>query len=147
MRGTIIAVGLVVLAMGVATAEPRTEPGVYVTMASPSIDGAERVAHVDTIRRGLTNHSALINRQIDVTINRMSLTYIRNEVEIVVELNFVLSTSGDQIVSFGNQTARLLIPRSQFNVNKLSALRGEVIENALGDLRRKLRTFAARTNV
>jgi hypothetical protein len=140
-----IALGLVVLAMGVATAAPRTGPGVYVTLTTASIDDAERTAHVDTIKRGLANHSALENRHVDVTVNRISVTHIGNEVEIVAELTFVLSTTGDHIVSFGNQIAKVRMPRRQFHANKLPALRHEVIDNALVDLRRKLRAFAART--
>jgi uncharacterized cupredoxin-like copper-binding protein len=142
MRAIVVAVGLVVLAMGVAEATPQR--GVYVTMAA-NVDHAERAAHVDAIKRGLANHSALENRNFDVNVGKLSVTIVGNEVEIVAELSFVLSTAGDRIVSVGSQTAKLRVARRQFHASKLPALRREVIENALVDLRRKLRAHAART--
>jgi hypothetical protein len=145
MRAIIIALGLVVLAIGTATAAPS---GVYVTLAAGThaqLDSSERIAHVELIRRGLANHSALEGRNVDVTITKLLVSFVGNEVEIVAELGFVLSTANDQIVSIGNQTSKLRIARRSYNASKLQQLRRDVIEEALTDLRRKLRAIAART--
>lgn len=138
----------VVASAGSATAEAkRIQPGVFVTLDSTSLDDAERAIHVDTIRTRLGASSLFENKRVDVNVTRLAWVKVDNCIEVHVELAFVMSTTKDEIVSVANQTAKLVMAKGQFSIGKLPALRGEVIDNALGDLMYKLRRVAIARSV
>lgn len=139
--------GLVVLACVVAGGSAQAErraAGVYVSLTCPAVaDQAERDDHVAHVRTRLGNHALLANKQVDVSVTRLAWVVNGNTVEIQAELGFVMSTD-NEIVSIAHQTAKLVMPKGQFSIGKLPALRKEALDNALGDLLVKLRRTAAR---
>lgn len=147
MRGT-MALWMVAAVVAVAGARPASaesarRAGVFVTLAQVTNE-AERASHIDVIRKRLGECSQLANKVIDVNVTRLSYVTVGTTVELQLELGFVLSTPSNEIVSMVNQTAKLVIPASRFKLDKLPALRREVIDSALGDLIVKLRRAAAR---
>ena len=137
--------GIAVLLLVASASLAHAAPGVFVTVSQQTSieDNSERAGHVDAIRRTLG--SAIDNKHLDITVNKLSVTIVGNQVEIVAELGFVLSTLGDQIQSFGTQTAKLTVPVRRYSPIKVPALRREAIDNALEDLLRKLRPRTTRT--
>jgi hypothetical protein len=147
MRGT-MALWMVAAVVAVAGARPASaesarRAGVFVTLAQVTNE-AERASQIDVIRKRLGECSQLANKVIDVNVTRLSYVTVGTTVELQLELGFVLSTPSNEIVSMVNQTAKLVIPASRFKLDKLPALRREVIDSALGDLIVKLRRAAAR---
>lgn len=142
-----IALGLVVLACLVAgpgAARADHTPGVYVSLTCPAVaDQAERLEHVDHVRARLRNHAALADKQVDVNVTRLAWVVNGNAIEVQAELRLVVST-GNEIVSIANQTAKLVMSKGQFRLAKLPALRREALDTAIGDLLVKLRRASAR---
>lgn len=139
----LLVLACVVAGAGTASAEKRV-PGVYVTLACPSVDDTERTTHIDHIKTRLGASSLLENKHVDVNVTRLVWATNGNSVEVHVDLAFVMSTRNNEIVSVANQTAKLTMSKTQFREGKLPTLRREVIDNALGDLLVKLRRATAR---
>ncbi len=145
-----IAMG-VVLACAVASAssaraEPKQQAGVFVTL-TPVADVAERTSHIDCIRARLSASPLLENKHVDVNVTRLTWVTVGSTVEVQLELAFVMSNTNNEIVSLANQTAKLVLSKSQFRLEKLPSLRREVIDSALGDLLFKLRRAAIARSV
>ncbi len=140
MRLTVVAA--LVASTNIAQAESKHAPaGVFVTVL-PVLDHVERTAHVESIRTRLGGSSLLHDKHVDVNVTRLTWVTVDNCVEVQVELAFVMSTTKNEIVSIARQTAKLVMPKGQFSIGKLPALRREVLDNALGDLLFKLRRAA-----
>lgn len=141
--------GLLVLACVVAaggrSARAEARPaGVFVTL-TPVTDHAERTDHADLIRARLGACAQLANRVVDVNVTRLAWVEVGATVELQLELSFVMSTTGNEIVSVANQTAKLVMSKSRFRIDRLPALRHEVIDDALGSLIAKLRRVSIRS--
>lgn len=141
---------VLVLAAAVAVAAPRTASadtarpaGVFVTISQVT-DQAERTGHIDAIRTRLGACSQLANKVIDVNVTRLTYVTVGETVEVQLELGFVMSTPTNEIVSMANQTATLVLSKHKFKLDKLPALRREVIDTAVGSLIVKLRRAVAR---
>lgn len=143
MAGVMVAVVVAVAGVRSVAAEPTRRAGVFVTLSQVP-DEAERISHVEMIRKRLRECSQLANKVIDVNVTRLSYVTVGATVEVQLELGFVLSTANNEIVSVATQTAKLVMSRSRFKLHQLPALRREVIDSALGDLIVKLRRAAAR---
>jgi len=135
--------GILLLAF-VASAAPsqattrKVQPGVFVTLSSPAIDDAERSAHLQAIQGRLANHAAFTNKHADINVAELAVAIHGNDCEVTSQINFVLSTTSDQIVSVGTGTSKITLPKRQA-VYQLPALRREAIDNALVDMLQKLR--------
>lgn len=147
MRTTIavlvVAAVVAVLGARTASAETKRPAGVFVTLSQVT-DETERTSHIDVIRKRLRDCTQLANRVIDVNVTRLSYVTVGNTVELQLELGLVMSTPTNEIVSIANQTAKLVMPKAKFKLDKLPELRREVIDSALGELVLKLRRAAAR---
>lgn len=146
-----IAIGLVVMAClvaggGTARAEAKRSAGVFVTLMQVT-DQAERAAHIDAIKAKLAACPLLANRVVDVNITRLAYVTVGNNVELQLELGFVLSNTNSEIVSVANQTAKLVLPAAKFKVKQLPELRRDVLDTAIGDLIIKLRKASVTRNV
>jgi hypothetical protein len=130
---------LVAVVLGMTSTSSATtrkvQPGVFVTL-SASIDDAERVGHVHAIHGRLAN--AFANKHVDINAN-LAVAIVGNDCEVTTQINFVLSTTSDQIVSVGTGTAKITVSKYAA-VNKLPSLRREAIDSALADMLHKLRT-------
>lgn len=139
----VVAAVVAVAGARTASAEPARRAGVFVTL-SQITDEAERTSQIDVIRKRLGECSQLANRVIDVNVTRLSYVTVGATVEIKLELGLTLSTRNNEIVSVASQTAKLVLSKATFKLDKLPALRREVIDSALRDLVVKLRRAAAR---
>jgi hypothetical protein len=115
----------------------KVQPGVFVTL-NASLDDAEKTWHLDAIHGRLANNAVFDNKHADINVNRLSVAVVGNDCEVTTEINFVLSTTTDQIVSVGTGTAKITLPKTQA-VYKLPTLRREAIDSALVDMLAKLR--------
>jgi hypothetical protein len=126
---------IVVLWVGVAAADPA----VHICMPQTAgIDAAERTAHEDAIRRAMIA-AAPDAKAIDVSVSKLSVVIGKDNVEVSAELKVVVSTTDDQIRSFGSGTARFSVARRQHRPERVPALRRQVLLDALDGLHRRMR--------
>ena len=119
---------------GVAAAAPE----VHVCMPPTGIDADERAAHIDAIKRAMIA-AAPDAKTIDVSVTKLGVVIGETDVEISAELKVIVSTSDDQIRSYGSGTATFSIARRQFRNERAAALRHQVLNDALDGLQRRMR--------
>lgn len=143
--------GLLVLACAVAISAPRAHAenrsaGVFVTLSQVT-DDVERQGHIDAMKTKLGECPLLANRIVDVNVTRLSYAIVGSTVEVQLELGLVMSNGKQEIVSIANQSAKLVLSKHKFKLEKLPALRREVLDTAVGELIVKLRRAQRRNAV
>jgi hypothetical protein len=126
---------IVMLWFGVAEAAPE----VHVCMPATGIDAPERAEHIAAIKRAMIA-AAPDAKTIDVNVSKLSVVISADQVEISAELKVIVSSSDDQIRSYGSGTATYSIARRQFRPARAGVLRRQVIHDALDGLHRRMRT-------
>jgi len=137
---------LVVICFGtVASAAPA--PQIHVSVPTIGIDDAERACHADAIRRVMKDavrDAGIDAKSVDVTVSKLAVVIGEDKVEISAEIKVVISTTDDQLRSFGSGTARFEIARRQFRPARVAALRHQVLNDALDGLYRRMRATPRR---
>jgi hypothetical protein len=130
---------IVMLWFGVAAASPE----VHVCMPPSAIDAVERAAHIDAIKRAMIA-AAPDAKTIDVSVAKLSVVIGEKNVEVIAELKVIVSSSDDQIRSYGSGTATFSVARRQYRPARVGALRRQVLLDALDGLHRRMRAASRR---
>ena len=129
----------------VASAAPA--PQIHVSVPTVGIDDAERACHTDAVRRVMKDavrDAGIDAKSVDVTVAKLAVVIGEDKVEISAEIKVVISTTDDQIKSFGSGTAKFSIARRQFRPARVAALRHQVLNDALDGLYRRIRATPRR---
>ena len=132
-----VIVGILLLCCFGARAEAA--PDVHICMDGVSgIDDAERAGHVAAIRRTMTEAAPDV-KTIDVAVTKLSVVIGDDKVLVSAELKVIVSTRDDQMQSFGAGTATFTIARRQYRPERVTALRRQVLSDALDGVQRRMR--------
>lgn len=139
------ALAIVVCALCAAPAHAGEAPRIFVTITKP-VAPAERAQHVEATRRVL--HEAFAANGIDASQVDAAVTLgetaSADGTTVSAEVKLVISTGDRQIRSFITGTARLALGRRPVAGARLVELRGQLLDDALETLRRRVRSLAPR---
>jgi hypothetical protein len=145
---------------GAFAADDEPHPDLYVLINSSSDDSPGsadkevRKRHADIIKRVLTEKCrtetsvtsqaveaqrwGLDARHIDLSVTRLEVAKIGNDVAIDVQLRLAISDDNGRMLSFLTGGAKLQVPSAKFDARYLPQMRREVLENAMRGMFDKL---------
>jgi len=139
LMGIVLAFAFLAIAGSAHADDAKPQKDTVFVRITPTLDDSERSAHAETIKRAVA--PAVTDKHVDINVTQLSITTTdNNQIEVVAEIGFEVSTSHDEIASFGNQVAKITLPKSR--AGNLAQLRGDAIRCALEDLVRRLRHAA-----
>ncbi len=126
------------------------DPDVHVTVTTPTVDAARRMAHADTIRHVLVDAfkcAAAVRGEFgfDVSVTKLSIDTVRGHIEISAELHVVLSDRNGNILAYVTGAAVVEAPNHARAPEQIAHLEHEAIAEAADGLIHPLRVQLLRT--
>ena len=132
---------IVGIVLGIARGVAAAAPEIHVNVPAVGIDDAERAAHVEAIRRVMTEAFRDANdiKHVDVVATKLTVTINQETVDVSAEVKVVVSTTSNEIRSFVSGCATFTISKRQYKPARLADLRHQALTDALEGVQRRLR--------